>query len=129
MSYLDLQARTGRSTRMMHHAFELAKQGRAVYVAVTSTERAHELEKYRRENAPWSTGIKVLDSSELDIDWERLTLRGAHRNCVLLVDHAVIQRKYSRVLRMLQQYDLGVDEHMSWDRGGEQQVVRPWPRF
>lgn len=113
----NLKKQIGRSTRMMLHAIELAKQGRAVYVCVVNRAQIHSLERIREEHCPQATGIQYDTVAHLDIDWDRLSLRGAHPNCVLLVDHAVIQWKFSRVLQMYEQYDSDTCAKWVWDRG------------
>lgn len=118
MSLREVVYRTGRTTRMLEHAIRLAGQGRAVYIAAESKVLADQLEVVRRNKAPWSTGIKIVPYHELDINWEAMTLRGAHKNCVLLIDHFVIEKKFFRMLRMQEQYDLDSKTLMSWDTGG-----------
>jgi hypothetical protein len=34
-----------------------------------------------------------------------MTLRGAHPNCIVLVDHFAIERRYAAVLEMMHRYD------------------------
>lgn len=105
MNYLeDPGKRSGRTTRMMYHAAALAAQGRAVYVCALDRILCSVLERFRRENFPRATGIQFDTPEKLDIDWDSMTLRGAHPNCVLLVDHSVILQRFGRVLQMYHQY-------------------------
>lgn len=118
MSLREVVYRTGRTTRMLEHAIWLAGQGRAVYIAAESSAFAKKLEQQRRDKAAWSTSIKIEPYFDMDINWETMTLRGAHKNCVLLIDHFVIERKFFRMLQMQEQYDLHSTKRMSWDTGG-----------
>lgn len=118
MSLREVVYQTGRTTRMLEHAIWLAEQRRAVYIAMESRAQAEQLEQQRREKAPWSTGIKIEPYDDMDINWESMTLRGAHKNCVLLIDHFVIEKKFFRMLQMQEQYDLHSTKRMSWDTGG-----------
>ncbi len=93
--------RTGRTTRMVQHAVELAKQGRAVYVVMANDHQAQEFQKI----IPTQSGIK-FETHLSNLDWETMRLLGAHPNCVVLVDHYVIERRFSAMLEMLHAYDL-----------------------
>lgn len=118
MSLREVVYQTGRTTRMLEHAISLAQQGRAVYVAMASKEQGEALELQRRIRAAWSTSIQIEPYHDLDINWETMTLRGAHKNCVLLVDHFVIEKKFFRMLQMQEQYDPDSKKRMAWDTGG-----------
>lgn len=118
MSLREVVYRTGRTTRMLEHAIWLAGQGRAVYVAVGSKFQGKALEAQRGIKAAWSTSIKIEPYHDLDINWETMTLRGAHKNCVLLIDHFVIEKKFFRMLQMQEQYDPESKKRMSWDTDG-----------
>lgn len=122
MSLREVVYQTGRTTRMLEHAIWLASQGRAVYIASESKLLADQLEQHRRGKAAWSTSIKIEPYYDLDIDWETMTMRGAHKNCVLLIDHFVIERKFFRMLQMQEQYDVNSTKHMSWDTNGGSMV-------
>ena len=96
---------TGRTGRMLRKAEELARAGRAVYV-VCGDPRAMEGE-FGREKA-WSLGIKFESaSSPGNLDLERVRLVGAHPNCVVLVDHYVIEKRFGAMLEELHRYDPG----------------------
>ena len=100
--YLESLRQTGRTTRMIEHARKLNSQGRAVYILA-----ANEMERNRiKDLVGKGTGIKV-ESTHLfpSWNWESLTLRAAHPNCVVLVDHFAIESKFSRILDMLHAYD------------------------
>ncbi len=96
----------GRTTRMLNHAKELARQGRAVYVVAANGRHLHDLEVMAGEEAQ-QLGIKFeTDGSLGNFDWQNLCLRGAHPNCVVLVDHYAIECKYATVLEMLNRYNV-----------------------
>lgn len=102
------RGQTGRTTRMLKHARELSKQLRAVYIVAANEQHAALL---RRELGDEPHGIEVETESSLgNLDWQTLTLRGAHHNCVVLVDHYAIESKFSRLLEMLTRYDVSNQE-------------------
>lgn len=94
---------TGRTTRMLEHAKKLAREGRAVYVIADNTEDARRLQMHCGEP---SLGIKFETPLTLgNFDWEQMRIRGAHPNCVVIVDHHAIEDRFARVLAMLHAYD------------------------
>lgn len=94
---------TGRTTRMLEHAKKLAREGRAVYVIADNTRDMRRLETLCGEP---SLGIKFeTPDSPGNFVWEEMRLRGAHPNCVVLVDHHAIEDRFARVLEMLHAYD------------------------
>ncbi len=104
---------TGRTTRMLRHAHQLAAEdGRAVYVIGATKEHAAQLQHaydqlFHPEDDPaFRHGISFEDAQKLGgFSWETLSVRGAHPNCVFLVDHYAIEARYSRILQMLHAYD------------------------
>ena len=100
--------RTGRTTRMMQKAIELAKAGRAVYVMFLTQ---CEIDSVKSQfNIKPELGIKLETPSSLpNFDWETLTLKGAHPNCIVLVDHHVIESKWhmpQNVEKVLTMFDI-----------------------
>lgn len=95
--------RCGRTTRMIAAAKEAAKAGRAVYIlAANETERCR-LEQLIGEDSP---GIKVETAASLrNVEWESMTLRGAHPNCLLMSDHYAIESRFRKMLEELHRYD------------------------
>lgn len=97
---------TGRTHNMLVHAHLLAEEGRAVYIIAHDQHQARRFEKEIKDS---SIKVEVLKStnnwSELNFDWETLTLRGAHPNCVVLLDHHVIEKRFWRLLEMWSRYD------------------------
>ena len=90
---------------MIEHARQLSKQGRAVYIIAINVNQAAYIQGDLGPEKPH--GIKVETSGSFrNFDWESMTLRGAHPNSVVLVDHAAIEQKYARLLKELHAYDL-----------------------
>ncbi len=112
---MNSKAKTGRTTRMLLDALQLCSGGRAVYViAANERERIKlnmQIEALGR--GPWERDEKAFVKVETvqsvgNLNWETITLRGAHPNCVVLVDHYAIETHFSRIFDMLTQYDLSV---------------------
>lgn len=98
--------RTGRTTRMLEHAKQLALAGRAVYVIADNERDLRRLEIECFKTGEPNLGIKFETQQSLGtFDWEQMRLIGAHPNCVVLVDHHAIEDKYARILEMLHAYD------------------------
>lgn len=92
---------TGRTTRMLNRAIALAREGRAVYVLVDSEQEARRLWR----EIPDELGIKVEFADNPAFDWHLMQIRGAHPNCITLVDHYAIERRFKRLLEELHRYD------------------------
>lgn len=109
MEKIMLGARqTGRTTRMIKQAVELAQAGKAVYiVAFNLVHKAGIERRMESEGIDFERlGIKVEIQYRLpELDWTTMTLPGAHPNCVVLADHATIEGRYRRLLEMLHRYD------------------------
>jgi hypothetical protein len=100
---------------MLQHAIALDQDGRAVYVIAANKESAWMIFEMLRalyggaialESSMQVGGIKIeTPSSPGNFDWELMRLRGAHPNCVTLVDHHAIESRFNRVLAMLHAYD------------------------
>ena len=81
-------------------AIEAARAGRAVYVVVP-----HETSRWEG-SVPPDLGIKFETSSFLEhVDLRTLAIRGGHPNCLVFVDHFVLERKYAHVLREIHRFD------------------------
>lgn len=104
---VDKQRRTGRTTRMLNEALKISAQGNAVYVVGDSAHHAIRLRhQFIGMNPPQGHGIKFENANQLpELDWQTLQLRGAHPNCIVLVDHYAIERRYAHVLEMLCRFD------------------------
>lgn len=98
--------RTGRTTRMMGEAKRLARAGRAVYVIAWSGDHAKMLERsLTTEEAELAIKFETA-ASPGNFEWEPSPrLLGAHPNCVVLVDHAAIERRFAGILRELHRWD------------------------
>ena len=106
------RARTGRTTRMLAEARELAKAGRAVYILAASEAHARGLEEMAGDEMR-DLGIKIEVPSGLgNFDWVQMKLWKAHPNCVVLVDHYVIESRYAAMLRMLHRWDSPPEENL-----------------
>ena len=98
--------RTGRTTRMLEHAKQLALAGRAVYVVADNERDSRRMEIECFKTGEPNLGIKFEVPGSLgNFVWEEMRLRGAHPNCVVLVDHHAIEDKFARALEMLHAYD------------------------
>lgn len=101
---VKLAEKTGRTTRMIAHARELAKQQKAVYIVAANEQHADTM---RKQLGYEPHGIKVETEGSLNnLDWKTMTLRGAHPNCAILVDHYTIESRFGRMLEMLARYDV-----------------------
>lgn len=101
---------TGRTSRMLAQAYEFANLGRAVYIVMATAHEAHIL----RDQIPPDSGIKVETPTSLtNLDWVRMTMTGAHPNCVLLVDHHAIETHFivpGRAYEMQHRFDERIED-------------------
>ena len=96
---------TGRTTRMLAEAKELAKAGRAVYIIAATKSDARHMESMAGDEMR-DLGIKIGAPSSIgNFYWDQMQLLGAHPNCVVLVDHYAIEMRYAAMLRMLHRWD------------------------
>lgn len=94
--------KSGRTTRMLVEAERLASDGRAVYVIAANMAEVSRLQSLLRSDS----GVKVETcDSPGNFDWDTLSLKGAHPNCVVLVDHYAIECRFRRILDELHRYD------------------------
>jgi hypothetical protein len=98
----DPKRQTGRTTRMLQEACRLRDEGRTVYVLM-ATERQARL--YDRRPAYVGLRFETWNTLRGSIDEERMVLRNAHPNCVLLVDHYAIEDRYRAALVWLTKFD------------------------
>jgi hypothetical protein len=101
MMSIDELRGTGRTYRMMIRARIEEGRGRAVYVIAANHSEKQRLEAMIPEER---TSIKV-EVPDNTFDWQRLTVPGAHPNCVFLVDHYAIESHFALVLEMLHRFD------------------------
>jgi ABC-type branched-subunit amino acid transport system substrate-binding protein len=102
--FRDRRRQTGRTTRMLAEAVKLAKKGKAVYIVVADMAQKRQMEK-QFGKAFWGLGIKFeTPYSPGNFDWETMTFRGAHPDCVTLVDHYAIEARFPRLVEMLHRY-------------------------
>lgn len=91
---------SGRTSRMLMEAEKLANEGYAVYIIAGSF-----LEAKRLRRLIVTDEIKVEPIDCPSFCWESFSLRGAHPNCVALVDHYAIECKFGKILDMWTKYD------------------------
>lgn len=100
--------RSGRTSRLIEHAKELASKGRAVYVVAHNADHA---ELLRQKMGTVSlgfkngSGIRVEPCDSVNFEWSTLSIIGAHPKCAFLVDHYTIEQRFAHVLEMLNQYN------------------------
>jgi hypothetical protein len=100
---VQAKRRTGRTTRMIDRARELMSKGRAVYIIAANESHADAIAELLGEDA---MNIKVETPGSLPtFDWQSMTLRGAHPNCAVLVDHYAIECEFAAVFREWMRYD------------------------
>ena len=98
----DANRRTGRTTRMMEEAKARARAGRGGYVILGHAAHKRHLE----DEESIHLGIKFeTPTSMSNFDWPTMRLKGAHPNCLVLVDHYAIESYFSRMLAVLHRYD------------------------
>lgn len=93
---------------MLEEAKRLALVERSAVYVVADNERDRrrlEIECFK-EGEP-NLGIKFETPDSLpNLDWRTLTLRGAHPNCVVLIDHHAIEDRFAAVIAMMHRFDL-----------------------
>ena len=100
MSFNDKKRQTGRTTRMLQHACDMDRLGLAVRVLAASDNHAAGL----RRRLPPGSGVKVETADTVRLDWPKMACVG-DPNCVVLVDHYVIERECGPLLEMWTRYD------------------------
>ena len=94
--------RTGRTTRMLARAEHLARKGKAVYVVCYSMDDAKTHDNPERR----ALGIKFETFASLpNLDLHTLKLKGANKNCVVLVDHFAIEYHFAALLHATVRFD------------------------
>ncbi len=92
--------RTGRTSRMLDEAKRLASDGVPVTVIASTHSHANVMRAQCHGYA-----IEFLSfGCVLNFDWQEMRFRG-DRETVVLVDHHVIERAFSRILEMLHRFD------------------------
>ena len=102
--YLEERKRTGRTSRMLSEAKSLAEQGRDVYVVFNDRSQANHWRNMFGEALAEKLGVKFETAHEVGLDWEIMTVRGTHPNCVFLIDHTAIEQRYKKQLEMMNKY-------------------------
>ncbi len=98
--------RTGRTTRLVYDAIEAAAKGHAVYIVMACHGEIKRVQQLLGTERMHRLGIKIETAESLGAwDWDTLRNRGAHANCVFLVDHHAIEARFSGLLAELHRYD------------------------
>jgi len=90
---------------MLQRAHQLAVAGRAVYVMGANHQHALELEREFLRQYGQRCGVKFETTNINTFDWRTLRMRGAHTNCVVLIDHYAIESQLAGILEELHRYD------------------------
>lgn len=91
---------------MVKRAGLAALDGRGVYIICASAKEESRIEHLVEKLGYGDLGIKVETQAGLpNFDWQTMTLRGAHPNCMVFVDHYAIEARFSLMLAELHRYD------------------------
>lgn len=102
-NFIEKNKQTGKTSRMMEKAVELAKNGKFVYVVTHDKNMVDYCKrKISKENMHFLNSLKIQVNSVSEcnsgsIDWDNLRLRGYPNSCLLL-DHYVLEIKFSSIL-------------------------------
>jgi len=93
---------------MLVEAQRLAAEGRAIYVVVADeTTRRRLRNTYSNDDTLDRLGIKFETWASLpSLDTRHGTLRAAHPNCVVLVDHFAVESRLGWLLEQATRFDL-----------------------
>jgi hypothetical protein len=115
MNTLISARQSGRTTRMLQHALDLAvKKGHAVYILTTQESINHTREQarklYEELGYPDVLGriIKLETKRSLgedNLNLQDMKLKHAHPNCMLLADHFFYEYYYSHILNGYHKWD------------------------
>ena len=91
---------------MLQKAVELAEAGRAVYVICHSDTHAAQLRNWLRDLGQLLPGIQI-EGPDLfsSIHWDTMRVPASHSNCVFLMDHALIEKRFHAQLQALHFFD------------------------
>lgn len=90
---------TGRSTRTVERAVQLASQGRAVYIvtappqAVMTMRQVDELWAHHGRRGVHGIKVETPESLGEGFNWDTLRIHNAHPNSEFLVDHFIIEKR------------------------------------
>lgn len=112
---------TGRTSRMLAKAVELAVQGKAVYVLCAGQKEKiinkRLLMEQVGERNPITNSIKFETWESLgrnNVDLENSRLRFAHPNCQLLIDHQFFSTHFSFAILGYHLYDKEKTSSVNW---------------
>lgn len=110
---IDYMRQTGRTTRLLQRAIELADYGRAVYILAHDDKYARMLRKQlaemielREPSQPRNPNdLKGIQIERVPPDFDFTTMRphnsNAWPNCIWLIDHVVAEQEADRLTRAL----------------------------
>lgn len=96
---MDNKIGSGRTSRLIHHAITLAKQGTPVVIMAGTEAHARDIRKLVGPHR-----ITVITHTH-GMNWEAMRHR-SYLGSVLLVDHFAIEKHFATMLEMLHRYDL-----------------------
>ena len=97
----------GKTTAMLRKALDLARVGRAVYIVCIDMKHASALREQNPELDSLGVKFECADSLR-NFEWETGRLKGAHPNCIVLVDHAAAEAKIAEVTAPYRKYLNGI---------------------
>lgn len=103
MNY-NQKRQTGRTTRMLIDAIHYTTLGKKVFIVVASYAQAINLKSNINCNIINDLDINFILHNSPTLDWNTLTIKGI-KDCVVLVDHYVIESKFSKILDMFYTYN------------------------
>ena len=98
-NFMESLRATGRTTRMLEEAKQLADAGHIVCLVFHTARYANDVRLKQTEHPPL---IKYESASSINFDWFTMTIRG--EDCIVLVDHYAIEQRYSQI-EMLHRFD------------------------
>jgi len=88
--------KSGRTTRMIKEAMELADKGHAVYVLTANAKERCRIEGIIRGVTDTALiKVETWQSLRRSVDERTLTLGLAHPNCRLVIDHYAIEHRFA----------------------------------
>lgn len=98
---------TGRTSRMVEAAKDLAKDGKPVVIVVHSDIFKQDMVRKfdLRCGSDWVGGrVNVVSMHSHDFDWHKFTLHGVQPERVF-IDHWVIESRYAQIVELLHRFD------------------------
>lgn len=105
---MEALRRTGRTTRMLERAVELAKKGKRVCVVVKSHDKnsiKSQLQDMWAACMPYGHGSISVTTADESFDWNTMRVVGSSFEVVHLIDHWVLESRYRQVIDRLHEFD------------------------